>query len=118
LTISRQGPLRQVDGRMNSDANNAGESRVSDKVYRLCTSKESISSLIAENPSSSPGNAWNKLYGHESKSHANGITKGEASSSAQSNNERAAACGKWGPTKPSDLFLTVNPAIASNLGRD
>jgi len=82
---------------------------ISDKVYKLCTSSESVSSLLAKDPTLAPGEAWKKLYSHydaeekESKStartHRDEITPSDL--------KRAAECGKWGPTQPSELFLKV-----------
>jgi hypothetical protein len=82
---------------------------ISDKVYKLCTSVESVSSLLAKDPTLTPGEAWKKLYGQyeaggkESKStaraHRDEITPEDL--------KRAAECGKWGPTQPSELFLRV-----------
>jgi len=83
---------------------------ISDKVYKLCTSKESVSALLAKDPTLAPGEAWKKLYGgyaageHESKStareHRDEITLEDL--------QRAFECGNWGPTKPSELFLRVS----------
>jgi hypothetical protein len=82
---------------------------ISDKVYKLCTSSESVSSRIAKDPTLTPGEVWKKLYGHhdagekETKStaraHRDEITPEDL--------KRAAECGKWGPTQPSELFLRV-----------
>ncbi|KAH7411170.1 hypothetical protein BKA64DRAFT_692845 [Cadophora sp. MPI-SDFR-AT-0126] len=39
---------------------------ISEKVYKLCTSKESVSALLAKDPTLSPGEAWKQLFGgHE-----------------------------------------------------
>jgi len=81
----------------------------SDQVYKLCTSDESVSSVLAADPKLAPGDAWKKLYGHhagrpKSAHAADDAGKGAVSQEAL---DRAAKCGKWGPTQPSDLFLRV-----------
>lgn len=81
---------------------------ISDQVIRLCTSGESVSSLLAEDPTLAPGDAWKKLYGeHALNAAAKGAHNNEAESSDQDELERAARCGNWGPMQPSDLFLKV-----------
>jgi hypothetical protein len=83
---------------------------ISDRVYKLCTSPESVSSLLAQDPSLSPGEAWKKLYGghvsreKESKSTA----KTHRDTATPEDLKRAAECGKWGSTQPSELFLRVS----------
>lgn len=82
---------------------------ISDKVYKLCTSTETVSSLLAKDPTLAPGEAWKQLYGGD-----NGGEK-ESQSTAEANRDditpddlkRAYECGNWGPTKPSELFLRV-----------
>ncbi|KAH8678575.1 hypothetical protein BGZ60DRAFT_468049 [Tricladium varicosporioides] len=36
---------------------------ISDKVYKLCTSMETVSTLLANDPTLAPGDAWKQLYG-------------------------------------------------------
>ncbi|KAK6600283.1 hypothetical protein H4I96_07609 [Botrytis cinerea] len=36
---------------------------ISDKVHKLCTSQETVSSLLAKDPTMAPGDAWKQLYG-------------------------------------------------------
>lgn len=113
LTIPRQRQLLQAGEReevRNSDmAHNQFTDTISDRLVDLCTSTESVSTVLAQDPTAAPGDAWKKLYKH----HAGKLTgphsiheagKGEASTEAL---ERAAKCGKWGPTQPSELFLRV-----------
>lgn len=117
LTIRRQShlpPLRLTAGtepapQRKPPSADGNATMISDKVYKLCTSTESVSSLLAKDPTLAPGEAWKKLYGHyaagekESKStaraHRDGVTPEDL--------KRAAECGKWGPTQPSELFLRV-----------
>jgi hypothetical protein len=79
-----------------------------DHVIELCTSNESVSSLLAQDPQLAPGEAWKKLYGHHATKHnSKAIDSAGKASIGQEELERAAKCGKWGPTQPSELFLRV-----------
>lgn len=85
---------------------------ISEKVYKLCTSPESVSALLAQDPTMAPGDAWKKLYGH----HEAGDKESSKTATAHRKEhtpedlQRALACGNWGPTQPSELFLKVrNP---------
>lgn len=86
---------------------------ISDQTIRLCTSAESVSSLLARDPNLRPSDAWEKLYGHAARKGEN-ATQNEPHQQTENGHEciqadleRAAKCGNWGPTKPSDLFLKV-----------
>lgn len=84
----------------------------SDKTFTYCTAKDSVSALLAADPTLAPGDAWHKLYGHHvpklsSSKSMKHCGKGEVS---QENLEKAEQCGKWGPTQPSELFLRVCPS--------
>lgn len=90
---------------------------IDDDLFKLFTSNETVSSLLAQDPKLSPGDAWQKLYGHH-KSKLSGPKSihgaGKQTASAQAL-QRAAECGKWGPTQPSELFLRVRSAVTSLL---
>lgn len=92
---------------------------ISDKVYKLCTSKESVSALLAQDPTMAPGDAWKTLYG----GHATGEKESKSTAIAHRDNhtpedlQRALECGNWGPTKPSELFLRVSSDIWIQLIR-
>ena len=93
--------------------------RLSDRIVELCTSPESVSALLAADPQQAPGDAWDKLYGKwkRSKSPAEG-KDGEPSPPVwQDELQRAAKCGKWGPTQPSELFLRVRLSLCFLLLR-
>jgi hypothetical protein len=89
--------------------------RLSDRLVRLCTSNESVSSLLAQNPTLSPNEAWKKLYGDKALKAAeeelhqavDGHEHARSEPATQEELEKAARCGKWGPTQPSELFLRV-----------
>lgn len=113
MTIPRHRDLNQNKGKMGNgekkDGGGSVQRDISEKLYQLCTSKESVSLLVAESPGMSPGEAWKKLYGNSAVgNHHQKLSNEGSHAPAQTRNERAAACGKWGPTKPSELFLTVS----------
>lgn len=81
-----------------------------DRVYEWCNSPNSVSSALAADPSIAPGDAWLKLYGHNVKKPESSKAVDHAGEGTLSQDalERAERCGKWGPTKPSELFLRVS----------
>ncbi|KAH8809008.1 hypothetical protein F5884DRAFT_674832 [Xylogone sp. PMI_703] len=120
LTIPRQRQLQQAEDSQNRPSSiehpvgphhteESPSGMISDKVYKLCTNRESVSSLLAKDPSLTPGEAWKKLYGSQAvgengkkssgRSHRDHITEEDL--------QRARECGNWGPTQPSDLFLRI-----------
>lgn len=83
---------------------------ISDRLYELCTSSESVSSVLAKDPTLTPKQAWDRLYGkyegkHAAKKLLNGVSR---SSTTEEVLAQTARCGKWGPTQPSELFLRVS----------
>lgn len=78
--------------------------RLSDSVYNLCRSQNTVSSELAKNPSLHPGNVVKSLYGADDR-----ICETDRSQDPATHDEleRAYACGKWGDTRPSELFLRV-----------
>ena len=110
LTIPRQRRLPKNQKTPDSPAaTSESATMISEKVYKLCTSKESVSALLAADPSLAPGDAWKKLYGH----HAAGEKESKKTARERRDQatpddlQRAFECGNWGPTKPSELFLRV-----------
>lgn len=83
---------------------------ISDQVYDFCRSPTSVSSELAKNPAEAPGDIAKRLYGSIAKSAANGATSA-ANGHGEPDLERAFDCGKWGSTRPSDLFLKVCLAL-------
>lgn len=88
---------------------------LSDRVAQLCTSTKSVSGLLAEDPGLAPGDAWKRLYSKSAVKHTDdssqtsedGDHEPGPGSLPQDELERAASCGNWGPTRPSELFLRV-----------
>lgn len=84
---------------------------ISDKVYALCTSSESVSDLLAKDPTLAPEDAWKKLFGDNWAGEKESVSTAKANRDEITSEDlkRARECGKWGPTEPSDLFLRVGP---------
>lgn len=87
-------------------------SPISDGLLKLLTSPESVSTLLAKDPSLTPGEAWKKLYGHHvgKLGHAPSINELGKHPASEEALRRAAEAGHWGPTQPSELFLRVSLA--------
>ncbi|KAK0721602.1 hypothetical protein B0T26DRAFT_673406 [Lasiosphaeria miniovina] len=88
--------------------------RISDRVVKLCTSTETVSSLLAREPGLAPADAWERLYGqHALKAAARDDAEDEDAATPEPGPveadalQTAASCGKWGPTQPSELFLQI-----------
>lgn len=116
LTTPRHGPLRPrkrigTKPACVNDTNRSSPTMVSDGLHKLCTSKESVSALLAEDPTLAPGDAWKKLYGSyvpTSNTAAGSDRDGEGRHSISAEElQRVAVCGNWGPSQPSELFLKV-----------
>lgn len=116
LTIPRQRQLRK-NQITSKDIGAEPAAMISDKVYKLCTSKESVSTLLAADPTLAPEDAWKKLYG----GHAAGEKQSKETARARRDQatpddlKRAFECGNWGPTRPSELFLQVRMNILQFL---
>lgn len=78
-------------------------------VYDLCRGDLSVSSELARNPASSPHEACKKLFGVDVDDQR-ATKKIDTSSEAADDLEQVFQCGKWGKTRPSDLFLRVTLA--------
>ncbi|ELR10669.1 hypothetical protein GMDG_04936 [Pseudogymnoascus destructans 20631-21] len=94
---------------------------VSDGLYKLCTGKKSVSALLAENPTLSPGDAWKQLYGSyvpSSKSAARSDGDSEERSIGADELQRAAECGNWGPSQPNELFLKIYHDVLGPVEHD
>ncbi|KAJ6445430.1 phospholipase D Active site motif protein [Purpureocillium lavendulum] len=106
---------------------------VSDRVLRLCQAQETLSSVLAANPSEAPGDIVKRLYysgqGNNGYDNGNGDGNGNGRDNANHNADgngkdtgnvhnangkpngpdpletTALECGNWGPTTPSPLFL-------------
>ncbi|KND90958.1 hypothetical protein TOPH_04343 [Tolypocladium ophioglossoides CBS 100239] len=77
---------------------------VSEHVFKLCQETETVSSVLAKNPTEAPGDVIQRLYGHHTKDFYHNPDENRPDPSPEAL-ERAFKCGRWGPTKPSPLFL-------------
>ncbi|KAM0231425.1 hypothetical protein ACHAPO_008535 [Fusarium lateritium] len=97
---------------------------VSQKVVDLCQATETVSSVLAKDPSQSPGDIVKKLYGHhEHGLHHNAPTQKHTPPPSPPNEaintaERALQCGHWGSTVPSQLFLQAFADALQCLDKD
>lgn len=82
---------------------------ISDRILDLCTSSETVSSLLAKEPSLSPSDAWSQLYGrHALKKRSLGVNEEEkeeeesfsGSEEDNSNGQGSTTCYKSPPTPP------------------
>lgn len=84
---------------------------ISDEFYKLFNSPETVSAILARDPSISPGDAWDTLYKHHDGKKLSGphsIHRAGKHTPSEGELQKAAACGRWGSTQPSELFLTVS----------
>lgn len=86
---------------------------LSPALVELCQSDVSVSGLMVEDPSLTPGQAWKKLLEHSkieqySIKHLHHHEDNEIDRTEAGELEVAYRCGKWGETRPSDLFLRVS----------
>ena len=79
-------------------------------VYDLCRSGKSVSSTVsaelARNPSETPGKASKRLFGVDLEENMLG-ERIKAPEEGSDDLQQALECGKWGKSRPSDLFLRV-----------
>ncbi|ROT40726.1 phospholipase D active site-containing protein [Sodiomyces alkalinus F11] len=93
---------------------------ISEELYHHCSAHKSVSLLLAKEPSLTPSEAWDQLYGkswqhhqhqhrHEAEkdSHPANSSGDVAPSGGLSSLDKASALATWGKTQPSDLFLQI-----------
>ena len=78
---------------------------ISDFVYDLCHAQETVSTRLATNPTAVPGEVAKQLF-ESNKS----LPKSDTELQPKYDLQRAFDCGKWGNSRPSDLFLRVTMA--------
>ena len=71
-------------------------------VYNACLATDTVSSELAANPKLPPGDVVKKLYDSR-----NGAHKAVSGNPTPGDLQSAYECGKWGSTRPSDLYLRV-----------
>lgn len=89
------------------------QTMVTSKALKLCNIAETVTSELAADPSQTPSSIFKRLYGsHHHLGHHGArdskVTQEEAAKfDAADALEKARACGKWGSTEASELFLQV-----------
>lgn len=107
LPNMRTNSIKRLSNEENRDSKGRVNTMISNKVYQLCRSEESVSSMLAEVPSMAPGDAWKELFEGEYVGEEN---RGQTLT-REEKLQRAFECGRWGPTRPSDLFLQVRTCL-------
>lgn len=78
---------------------------VSQHVYDLCQSTVTVSSCLATNPDEAPGAVAERLFGNDGIARRDSKIDLDDEPSVADKLDMALRCGRWGPTKPSPLFL-------------
>lgn len=84
---------------------------ISDFVYDLCHERETVSSRLAANSAEAPSEVAKQLFGKKSS-----LPNSDSQAKPDYNLDRAAQCGNWGGSRPSDLFLKVRPLLFLGCG--
>ncbi|KAI1356249.1 hypothetical protein F5Y01DRAFT_309662 [Xylaria sp. FL0043] len=82
---------------------------ITNRLFEWCRSEESVSSVLATNPHSTPKEIWRKLFhdddlrksGEEYKSNTEIVPLKDEEL------QRARTCGNWGSREPTDLFTRL-----------
>ena len=80
---------------------------ISDFVYDLCHEQETVSSRLVNDPDDAPGIIAKELFGKKQ------LPESDTTEQSKYNLERAFECGRWGSSRPSDLFLKVRSSPIS-----
>lgn len=93
--------------------------QITSAIVKLCQAEETVSSEITKHPSLSPGEVATKIYGKREKTR-NHIPNADDELTPASADElkQASVCGRWGPTKPGELFLRAYHDVLCCLGAD
>ena len=76
------------------------------RVYRLCHANMTVTAELARDPSQVPSKVFHDLYeGHDSENPGSEL---KVVTDEEDALRRAAECGNWGVSQPSELFLKVN----------
>ncbi|KAJ5928499.1 hypothetical protein N7466_007455 [Penicillium verhagenii] len=99
---------------------------VTTKVYGLWKQSQTVTSELAQDPSQTPGTIFKKLYDHHEVPHphlkehgAHGLSKEEIEEFEKKDAvQKALACGHWGSTEPSELFLQIYHDVLGSLDKE
>ncbi|KAF2812027.1 uncharacterized protein BDZ99DRAFT_507495 [Mytilinidion resinicola] len=95
------------------------KSKITPTVVKHCQADETVSSLLAQNPSLSPEEASIKLFGKKEKTgQPSSEADHELSPASAQDLKQALSCGRWGPTQPGELFLRVYHDVLCCLDAD
>jgi phosphatidylserine/phosphatidylglycerophosphate/cardiolipin synthase-like enzyme len=95
------------------------KSQVTPTVVKNCQAEETVSSLLAQNPALSPEDAVTKLFGKKQKTGKPSSDADHVLSPVSTEDiEKAFSCGRWGPTRPGELFLRVYHDVLCCLEAD
>jgi phosphatidylserine/phosphatidylglycerophosphate/cardiolipin synthase-like enzyme len=93
--------------------------QITPTVVKLCQGEETVSSEIAKNPSLGPSEVSAKLYGkRETTGKPSSNADDELTPASAEDLKQAFSCGRWGPTKPGDLFLRAYHDVLCCLEAD
>ena len=92
--------------------------QISGRVHEWCTSPDSVSSEIAKDPQTVPKDAAKKLYGHVKISVSAEKPPKVRERATEEELKKAFECGKWGNTRPSELFLRIYHDALCTLDHD
>jgi phosphatidylserine/phosphatidylglycerophosphate/cardiolipin synthase-like enzyme len=91
--------------------------QITPKVVELCQSEETVSSVLAKDPSLSPGEVAERIFSKR-KTKPSRRADEELGSASAEDLKQAASCGRWGPTQPGELFLRAYHDVLCCLEAD
>lgn len=91
---------------------------ISDKVYELCTSNDSLSTELRKTPDKKPGEVSDALYGSHHLKIVDSNPPSDRSPATPEQLERARQCGSFGTEWPSELFLRAWNDVLTTLEKD
>lgn len=92
--------------------------KITDKVYDLCHSDQTVSSELAKDPKLAPHKASHDLYGAHPPSVTDSKPPEKRVPATKEDLERAYQCGKFGNLRPSELFLRIYHDALKTLEHD
>ena len=96
-----------MQGRHHHGKGAAAAIMISDFVYDLCQGSETVTTRVAVDPRQPPGEIAKRLF-----SRNEALPLSDTEQRSQSDLKRALECGKWGDSRPSDVFLKVKTLLA------
>lgn len=92
--------------------------QITPKVVELCQSEETVSSVLASDPSLSPGEVAERIFSKRDKKKLSRDANEEVDPASPEDLQQAASCGRWGPTRPGELFLRAYHDVLCCLEAD